>query len=70
MTTSTRFQYDVLRALQFSYYVVGVPQVSDEQYDQMQRAYEEAAGSVLIWKSQKSDFPCIAENQITCGGEL
>lgn len=41
MTPTREFEHDLLRALQYTYYTMGVSLVSDQQYDTMQRAYED-----------------------------
>ena len=40
-------EYDILRALQYLYYVENVSVVSDYDFDMMEKAYEESTGQEL-----------------------
>ena len=47
MTTTPQFDRDLLRALQYLYYVDSAPIVSDHRFDMLEKAYEERTGKAL-----------------------
>ena len=66
MTVTRQFEHDLLRALQYLYYVQVDSPLSDYQFDVLQKAYEAKYETSLEVGSDKEEDYTIGEQYLAC----